>query len=72
MVTDAVCLGQHIEYVLSAADGVLDALRIEQIDSAGDAVRMREALHLENVLGERLEAVTAVPTAVSKHTIAAL
>ena len=70
--TYAVCLGQHIEYVLSAADSVLDALRIEQVDSARDAVRMREALHLENVLGEHLEAVTAVPACVCEDALAAL
>lgn len=70
--TYAVCLGQHIEYVLSAADGVLDALRIEQVNSARDAVRMREALHFENVLRERLEAVAAVPASVCEDTLAAL
>lgn len=72
MVTHAVRLGQHVEDVLPAADSLLDALRVEQVDAARDAVRMREALHLENVLGERLEAVAAVPASVREDALAAL
>jgi len=47
----------------------LDPLGIQEINSTTDAIRVRESLHLDNILWNSSKAITTVPTSISEDTL---
>ena len=68
----AISLGKHSEYVFTATDSFLNTLRIQQVDTPSDAVRVGEAFHLDNVFRYSSEAVAAMPAGIGQNGFGAL
>lgn len=70
--TYTISLWEHAKYVFAYTNSGLNSLGIKKINSATNAIRMRKSLHLDDILRDGPEAITAMPARIRKDVFGAL